>query len=178
MDSAVTVIGLTVTRLREFFTPSASVPPLGGGTDLVNILAGEAVIPPPWVGVGEDDEVSCGDCGPYLWIRLVSRWRTDNFPQKSITGSCGSQRAITLEAGIARCHPLDGTPAELEQLAAIQWDDSWRIDSALCAAMQDAEKAGKATASALGDGEPWGPEGLVLAWLQPAYAQLSRARST
>ncbi len=173
MDASVTVLGLTVTKLREFFSPGAAVPPLGGGTDLVNVLAGETVVPPPWVGV-DQDEVSCGDCGPYLWVRLVRRWRTDNFPQESANAKCGSQRAITIEAGIARCHPLDGTPEELEQLAAVQWDDSWRIDMALCAAMQDAERVAAAAATSLGTGEPYGPDGLVIAWTQIAHAQLSR----
>lgn len=173
MDAAVTVIGLTVTRLREFFSPTASVPPLGGGTDLVNILAGEIVVPPPWVGV-DQDEVSCEKCGPYLWVRLVRRWRTDAFPQESVVGKCSSQRAITIEAGIARCHPFNATPEELEQEAAVQWDDSWRIDAALCAAMQDAERAAAAAATALGTGEPYGPDGLVIAWTQIAHAQLSR----
>ncbi|MCM6777935.1 hypothetical protein NDR87_31445 [Nocardia sp. CDC159] len=171
-DQVATIVGLTVTRLRAQFDPTQDVPPLGGGTDRVHILAGEVVVPPPWVGFSDDSSASCEGCGPYLWVRLVRRWRTGDFPAEAATGSCMDRRACTIEAGIARCHPFEAAPAALEQAAAVQWDDSWRIDAALCAALRDAEDAGAATDSALGPGEPYGPEGLVLAWTQVAHAQL------
>ncbi|WP_169813281.1 hypothetical protein [Nocardia vaccinii] len=55
-----------------------------------------------------------------------------------------------MEAGIARCHPVDPCPAELEEIAMVQLDDSWRIDRALCAAMRDAESKGVAAVTGLG----------------------------
>ena len=167
-DRAVTVIGLAVTRLGEFFSPDAEVPPLGGGTDVVHIVAGETVSPPEWVGTSDD----CTGCGPYLWVRLARRWRTTEFPTEAVVAGCEVHKAITIEAGIARCHPLTDDPNESRELAAIQWDDSWRLETALCAAMQDAENAGVATVTGLGPGEPFGPEGLVIASLQTAHAQL------
>lgn len=171
-DHAATVIGLAVAQLRRFFTPEQQVPPLGGGTDTVNIVAGEVASPPPWVGVRDDDDTSCDDCGPYLWVRLVRRWRTEEFPTEATAGGCGLQPAITIEAGIARCHPFDPSPADLEEIAMVQLDDSWRIDRALCAAMREAESKGVVANTGLGAGEPFGPEGLVIAWLQTAHAQL------
>ncbi|WP_067902798.1 hypothetical protein [Nocardia vaccinii] len=81
MDKAATVIGLTVTQVRRFFAPDQEVPPLGGGTDDVNLVAGEVISPPPWVG---DDETACDGCGPYLWVRLVRRWRTEEFPTEAV----------------------------------------------------------------------------------------------
>ncbi|NKY48038.1 hypothetical protein [Nocardia cerradoensis] len=170
MDPVATVIGLALTRLRQVFAPDASAPPLGGGTDTVYILAGDTGIIPEWVGTNSD---SCDDCGPYIWVRLVRRWRTTEFPTESVTADCGAQKAITIEAGIARCHPVDADAAELEQLAAVQWDDAWRIDLALCAAMGDAEAAGRVGRAALGPGEPFGPEGLVIAWTQLAHAEIA-----
>jgi hypothetical protein len=171
MDAVATIVGFAVTRLQEVFAPDASVRPLGGGTDRVRVVAGEAVTPPEWVGTDSD---SCDGCGPFVWVRLVRRWRTEEFPTEAVTARCTLQKAITIEAGIARCHPLTDDPDELEQLAAVQWDDAWRIDLALCAAMADAKRAGKASDTALGAGEPWGPEGLVLVWTQLAYAELEK----
>lgn len=167
MDPTVTIIGLAVTRLREVYAADASVPPLGGGTDQVWILAGAEVVPPPWVAT-EDG----GDCAPYLWVRLVRKWRTTEFPNEMIAAGCNVAQAITIEAGIARCHPEDADIGEIEEIAAIQWDDAWRIDRALCGAMADAKKAGAAGEAALGPGEPFGPEGLVIAWSQLAFAEL------
>lgn len=183
-DKAVRVLGLVVEHVGAWFAPGQAVPPLGGGTEIVNVLAGERVVPPPWLVGGDDDEPSCADCGPYLWVRLARRWRTGGstpgrtavFPDALAAAGCGTARAITVEVGIARCHPLDGTPQELEQHAAIQWDDGWRIDNALCAAMRAAENVEAASHTAIGDGEPYGPEGLVTAWLQEAHAQLSKER--
>ena len=79
-----------------------------------------------------------------------------------------------MEAGIARCHPLDPDPEELYQLALTQMDDGWRIDNALCRAMKRATADGVevATDTAIGRGEPYGPQGLVVAWTQQAHAKL------
>ncbi|WP_280505828.1 hypothetical protein [Nocardia farcinica] len=167
-----TVLGLAVEKLRAVFSPSHANPPLGGGTDDVYLLAGDTVVPPPWL-VGDDEDTSCEGCGPYLWVRLARRWRTERFPVEAVVGKCGTSKAITIEAGIARCHPLDGTLAELEHHAAVQWDDSHRIDAALCAAMKAAKAADVITEYGLGAGVPVGPEGLVAVWLQPAYVELN-----
>lgn len=139
----------------------------------MHVLAGDIVAPPPWVGVSSCDDC---ECGAYLWVRLVARWRTGQSQNQAastiVLGKCNERRGITIEAGIARCHPLDATPEELEHHALVQMDDSWRIDNALCAAMQDSEREQAATDTGLGTGEPIGPEGLVLCWVQRAYAQL------
>lgn len=173
-DRAVTVIGLVVAELRRSFAPGIDRPPLGGGTYTVHILAGELVVPPPWLAGDNDD---CADCGPYLWVRLARRWRAGDSARSAVfrdvqAESCSQNRAITIEVGIARCHPLDGTPQELEEHAAIQWDDSWRIDNALCRAMKSAEGAQVITDSAIGAGEPSGPQGLAVMWLQTAHARM------
>lgn len=164
-DRAVTVIGLVIEKLRLYFTPEQTTPPLGGGTDTVNVLAGDVVT--PWLGDEGD-----GGCGPYLWVRMVRRWRTDDWPAESAAGGCRAGRAITLEAGVARCYPADPSVDEAEQIAHVQWDDSARMDAALCAAMAAAEKAGVAVNTGLGAGDPVGPEGMTIIWVQTAHAQL------
>lgn len=170
MDTTARVVGLVVEQLRVLFTPEQERPPLGGGTELVQVVAGEAAPPPVWMG-GQD----CSDCGgPYLWVRLTRRFRSEVFPEEARRGSCRSRRAFALEVGVARCAPmeLEPCPSDLEQQALVQWDDSWRLDVALCRALSAAEELGAATDSVLGVGEPWGPEGLVIAWLQTAVVQL------
>lgn len=179
-DKAVPVLGLVVDHLTEWFRPDQEVPPLGGGTENVWVLAGETVVPPPWLVGGDEDEPGCDGCGPYLWVRLARSWRTgtatrgqaSTFPDEAASAGCGSRRAITIEVGIARCHPLDGELEELWREATIQWDDSWRIDNALCNALAAAEKVRAATETTIGAGEPFGPQGMVTGWLQTANAQL------
>lgn len=174
-DKAVGVIGCVAERLRQFFGPDTEFPPIGGAIHQVHVLAGDQVAPPPWVGTTEDC-TDCTDCSAYLWVRLVSRWRTGQSQNMTasaaVIGKCNQARGITVEAGVARCHPLEGTRDELEQHALIQMDDSWRMDNALCAGMADAEAAGFASDTGLGTGEPYGPEGLLIIWTQRAYAQL------
>lgn len=172
-NNAVGIIGCVRARLAEFFSPDAAVPPVGGGTETVWLLAGDSVAPPPWVGVVQD---CTADCGVYLWVRLVTRWRTgqsQNMTASSaVIAKCNQRRGITVEAGVARCHPLDGCVEDLERLALVELDDSWRIDDALCAGLADAEAAGFATDTGLGTGDPFGPDGLVYGWTQRGYAQL------
>lgn len=171
-DKAVGVIGAVEASLGRWFGPDSEFPPIGGAIEQVHVLAGDQVAPPPWVGISED----CSNCSAYLWVRLVARWRTGQSanqpPSAAVIAKCNQSRGITIEAGVARCHPLEGTRDELEQHALIQLDDSWRIDNALCAGMKAAEKAGFATNTGIGTGEPWGPEALLLIWTQKAFAQL------
>lgn len=179
-DPAVTIMGLIEEELLRYFDPDPPAPyaaPIGGGTTLVWKLAGDqtGVTPPPWVG---PDDTLVGQCSPYLWMRLAGRWRqgqsVQTTPAAVMVPSCSRPRGVTVEVGIGRCHPLDiDTPPEvMEQHAHVQWDDSWRIDNALCQAMRRAEELEVVTETGVGPGEPIGPEGLVLTWTQSAYAQL------
>ncbi|WP_280420643.1 hypothetical protein [Nocardia carnea] len=171
-----TVIGLIKEELLRYFDPATN--PRGGGTTTVWLLAGADVSPPPWVGPGDDDVPGdCTDCGPYLWVRLVSRWRTGGprsaaFPDQALATACSMGRAATIEVGIARCHPLDGDEPTMAEQAFIQWSDSWRIDNALCKALAAAEKEEVVTGTAIDAGEPWGPEAMVLVWMQQAHVKL------
>lgn len=167
-NRAVTIVGLVADQLKLYFDPELSVPPLGGGTDTVHILAGDTVSP-PWL---EGDD-GCDGCGPYLWVRLVKRWRTEDFPSISQISMCTTAQAVTVEAGIARCYPYDPDEDDQTTAAMVQLDDSYRLDAALCAAMRAAEDKGIAVNTALGAGDPYGPNGLLIAWTQQAHAQLT-----
>lgn len=168
MDMAVRAIGLVVEELRASFTPEQAVPPRGGGAFDVFLVPGEFAPPPPF-------NPECRDCGPMVWVRLVNRFRTKTFPAPAEYADCGMRRAVTVEAGVARCSPLpdghsDLDRAALEAEAAVQWDDSWRMDSALCRVLRRAPEMGFLN-SAVGIGEPYGPEGMVVAWLQTVTLQ-------
>lgn len=162
MNRVTTFMGLLAEELRELFTPTRDSPPVGGGTDTIHFIAGNEVVLP----LVQDD---CPDMYPYLWVRLVSRSR-----HGSDVADCESRRAFTVEAGIARCSPWDIVehPDEQEQQAMAQWDDSRRIDMALCRALSRAENEGVSVGGSIGRGEPYGPQGLVIAWMQTATVRL------
>lgn len=179
-DKAPLVMTLVAQHLMEWFNPGAGkAVPLGGKVEQLHVLAGSEVTPPPWMGLAEDTEddavPSCEDCAAYLWLRMSGRWRSERFPSgryaeaTRLTGE--SRRSMALEVGIARCHPLDPDPAEETRIARVQWDDGYRMDQALCAALSEAEAKQIARYTAIGAGEPYGPDGLVLVWTQTAQAQ-------
>lgn len=165
-DKVPVLAGLIVEKLAEFFDPSHNAP-LGGGTQIVHVIAGEYPIAPAWGG--EDGECDCND--PFIWVRVQSRFRTKDFPVPLVRQTDCSSTAVTIEVGVARCAPDDLTPEQQEKQAFVQWDDAFRLDLALCAAMGVARNQGVALNTALNPGEPFGPEGLIIAWLQTVTAQ-------
>jgi hypothetical protein len=177
-NKAVALMGLVEAKLLEFFDPDPVppvVPPLGGGTTTVWHLSGDVIAPPPWV-IGEDGTCeTCDGCGPYLWMRLAQRWRQGQSQNMTASAAvipkCGQARGVTIEVGIARCHPLDGDPEVYQNKGLVLLDDSWRLDLALCAALKEAERLDIAKETGVGTGSPEGPEGMVLTWAQSAYAQ-------
>lgn len=154
-------MGCVEEALAAVFAPAAQ--PLGGGTTTIHVVAGEYAPGPVWIG----GDGNCAGCDPYVWLRLVRRARTTAFPAETETSACDTRQMLVIEVGIARCVD-DPTPRD----AYVQWDDAWRIDRALCAGLSRAVDAGAAIQSALGAGEPYGPEGMIAAWLQTGYAQI------
>lgn len=168
-DRVVPVVSHIVDSLRDFFSEGQQVPPKGGGTESIHIVAGEFAVPPAW------ENSDCNGCGdPFVWVRVQNRFRTRDFPVPAEKQQCGrDQRAFTVEVGVARCAPADELDLDaLGEQAFIQWDDAWRIDMALCAGLEAAKQRGVATDTAIGVGEPYGPEGLIIAWLQTAQVQI------
>lgn len=170
-DRVISLVGLVVEHLRTAFNPGQLHPPLGGGTAHVRFFAGDTIPTAAWNAHSQ----SCGCGEPMLWVRVVRRWRTTQFPNEFVGAApCGTPRAVTIEAGIMRCAITEPEPAwdDYEQEAMVAVDDSWRLDAALKRAMQCAETEHVANQTALAAGEPFGPEGGILAWAQHAHAEL------
>lgn len=174
-DPANCVINTTASVLKLFFDPSGDQPPIGGGTALVRLFAGEALPIQAWDFFRGDGE-GCDE--PFVWVRLMRRYRTRDFPTPYVGGEpCPMPVVIAVEVGVARCAAIStGADCDwscFENEAEISVDDSMRIERALCYA------AGKLTADlcspliGLDAILPYGPEGGVIAWTGILYAQLS-----
>ena len=176
-DGADCIINKVICALKEVFSPTSSSPPIGGGTELVRVFAGEA---PPLSAVDmhlADPDCACGE-QPFLWVRLMRRYPTDadRFPSATLGQSpCGNMSAVAIEVGIARCAAVfsddcDWTAYEAE--AEVSLDDSRRIELALCRAatlMKRSECSDEQTVDAV---IPYGPEGGVVAWIGTIYARV------
>lgn len=174
MDKAVGVVGFVVEQLRWAFSANQATPPLGGGTEHVRFFGGDSIPFAAW----NSHASSCGCNEPLVWARVVRRYRSGGLPEERFGGpnaGCVDPRAITVEAGVMRCAITDPEPSwdDLEREAMVQLDDSYRLDVALCRAMGCAEVEGMAISTLLAAGEPFGPEGGVLAWTQWIHAQLA-----
>lgn len=168
-DLTIVAVGLVVEELRRQFDPASENPPMGGGTADIRVIGGDMV---------PLDGFDSADCALLVWVRLARRYRTTAFPAEAASGArCGSQPVIVLEAGVARCADMgddNGPPAPsvIEREALVQMDDAWRVDAALCRAAARAEDEDIAPDCVLGAGEPYGPEGGVIAWFQTATFEL------
>jgi hypothetical protein len=173
-DGADCIINKVICALKEAFSPTSSQPPIGGGTERVRVFAGEAA---PLSAVDMHlDECGCGN-DPFVWVRLVRRYRTQSFPQPYVgDAACGAPIAIAVEVGIARCAVVfteggcDWTAYESE--AEVSLDDSARIELALCRAASLMKASNCSDAVALDAVVPFGPEGGVIAWVGTLYARV------
>lgn len=176
-DGADCVLNAVICAMREAFSNESSFPPVGGGTDKVRVFAGDAA---PLSAVDMHiDECGCGN-DPFIWVRLMRRYRTLNFPQPYVgDNNCGGQKVIAVEVGVARCAAVfspdgcDWTAYEAE--AETSLDDSWRVELALCRAsaklkQPDADGDICSELVALDAVIPYGPEGGVYAWIGTLYA--------
>lgn len=174
-DGAECVLNEVICALREAFSRTGSFPPVGGGTDIVRVFAGNAS---PLEAVDMHiNECGCGN-DPFLWVRLMRRYRTVNFPQPYVGDSnCGMQKVIAVEFGIARCTALAASPqgcgwTEYENEAETSLDDSWRIDLVLCRVSAKLKASGCADLVSMDSVIPHGPEGGVYGWIGTLYASI------
>ncbi|MGA6208058.1 hypothetical protein ACPESR_25225 [Nocardia testacea] len=170
-DPAIVVIGLMAAGLRRAFTEDQTTPPMGGGAQTVRFLAGDALPGAVW----NAHRTGCDCEKPMIYLRVVRRFRTSQLPEerRDQKSGCDEPRALTVEAGIMRCAITDAEPEwdDLEQEAFVALDDSFRLDQALVWAMADIEEK-VALSTMLAAGEPYGPEGGIIAWTQWAHIQL------
>lgn len=173
-DGADCIMNAVICAMREVFSPTSSQPPLGGGSDTVRLFAGDAT-PLGAVDMHIDDP-DCGCSQPFLWARLVRRYRSRTFPAPYVgIDPCGSPRVVAIEVGVARCAVIAREACawkDLEEEAEISMDDSWRIEMALCraSALMNAKQCSDMTAT---DAViPYGPEGGLIAWTGTIYARV------
>lgn len=160
-DPASTVINSIIAAMRQVFGTGTDCEPVGGGSNTVRFFAGEGA---------PIDEVSCE--APFLWVRLASRYRSEEFPDPSeIVPPCGAPEVIVVEIGVARCAVMDTSPttAQYDQEAEISLDDSWRIGKVMClvsALLKSDHQVGSGMVT------PYGPEGGIIAWSSDMYVSI------
>ena len=168
-DPASEIVTAVMEALRAAFDPNSECPPIGGGKDaVVRFFGGDGIPMAAWNAHTNDE----GCDYPFLWVRVLRRYRTNNLPTPTIdTTACGLSRAIALEMGVGRCATVEAEPtwAEYATEAEISLDDSWRIEQALCYAGTLIRKLGYA--SATDQITPYGPEGGVVAWMGTIYVE-------
>ena len=171
-DQAIVALGLVAEQMRCVFSEAQTTPPLGGGTEHVRFFAGEGMPAVAWAG----HLSSCGCEGPLLWMRVVRRFRTSELPDErpgTRDTGCPEPMAITIETGVMRCAVMDAEPTweQWDHEAQVQLDDSFRLDRALVRAADKIEQT-VAYSTLVAAGEPYGPEGGVIAWSQWLHIQL------
>ena len=169
-DPASEIVSAVMEALRAAFDPASECPPVGGGKDaVVRFFGGDGIPMAAWNAHTNDE----GCDYPFLWVRVLRRYRTNNLPTPTIdTTACGLSRAIALEMGVGRCATVEVDPTwqEYAAEAEISLDDSWRIEQALCyAGTLCRNKLGYA--SATDQITPYGPEGGVVAWMGTIYVE-------
>lgn len=174
-DGVECILNQAICAMREAFDPASSYPPLGGGSTTVRAFAGDAT---PLAAV--DMHIADAGCGndPFLWVRLVRRYRSQTFPTPYVgPEGCRSQRVAAVEVGVARCAVIEtgeGTDWKaLAEEAEISLDDSGRIELALCRASALMQSAKCSDMQAVDGIVPFGPDGGVIAWTGTLYAAVS-----
>lgn len=174
-DPAVDALACLIEAVRSVFTPTQTTPPTGGGTNDVRFMAGDQLPLAAWDAHNEGS-----DCQrPFLWVRLVHRYRStpEAFPAPvTQPDACGLYRALELEAGVARCAVIGESPSfdEYNAEATVALDDSFRLDVALCRAVECLTGDG-ASLVAVGNVAPFGPQGGIIAASTNLYVLLGKA---
>lgn len=167
------IINAAIFAMREAFDPNSSMPPLGGGGGDVRVFAGSGA---PMDAV----DMHVSDCGcdkPFLWVRLVRRYKTKTFPQPYVGAlECDVMNAVAIEVGVARCAALSAEAPDWKTLAEeaeISLDDSGRIELALCRAADLMKTRECSDIQAVDAVVPYGPEGGIISWVGTMYALVS-----
>jgi hypothetical protein len=169
VDPAHEVVAIFTAALASVFTCAQPCPPIGDCGDTVRFFAGSAVPLAAW-----DAHATGTECAePFLWVRVPRRFATEVFPTPAIDASnCSLPRVVAIEIGVGRCAVVGAEPGwdEYAHEAEVSLDDSWRVEIALCRAAADCRTFNHSVA--IGDVEPFGPDGGVVAWLGVAYVQI------
>lgn len=163
-QASVAVTGEILNQLRKKFSEAE---PFGGKIPEERVqhrVGSEVVID----GFSEGDE----DCEGLAWVSAVRRYRTTEFPAESFTsGNCGTQRALAVLVGVARCaatldhNGAPPSPQRINEEAIRGLDDAHRLDTAICAAGNELDERGAILGWAVDAVEPVGPQGGVIIWV-------------
>lgn len=169
MDDASAIVDAYVRAMKLVFSPTSECPPVGGGSTDVRFFAGMAPPTDAWDAHSDGGE---GCDNPFLWVRIMRRYRSLNFPTPTASvEACSAPRVLAIEIGVGRCAVTDAEPewTQYAHEAEVSLDDSWRIEKALCVAAGilrgDNRPVGIDTI------EPYGPEGGIIGWTGAAYIQ-------
>lgn len=166
-DPALEVVEAATLALLDWFNPDSVCPAKVGTTTDVRFFAGDGAPLAAW-----DSHASQSCDHPFVWVRMMRRYRSRQFPNPTIATDCQLPRVVPVEVGVGWCaiveeHPKWSTYAEE---AAISADTAWRIEEALCQAsgrlMHDDSGRAVGTDTIV----PYGPEGGVIAWTGVLYA--------
>lgn len=161
VDSLQDIVNTVRDAVLAAFNPTDAVMvPTGGGSATCRIVAGDAVPMQMW-----DAHAQGSDCKePFLWVRVMRRFRSKQFPAAIIATDCATQPVVELEIGVGRCSALSAEVDwdELDDEALVSLDDCWRVELALCRAQTLLTTAGRTVGT--GAITPYGPEGGVVAW--------------
>lgn len=174
VDPAAAVIDVFLAVMGEVFDPAGSCPPPGGGRRRppVRFFAGDGAL---------TGSVLPGvDCDPLVWVRASHRFRSRaaDFPGAYVGDrGCAAAdvfRVLAVEVGVARCTSMEAEAdwPLLHAEAVAGLDDSWRIETALCAAAGRLRQSLPGRLVATDTVMPRGPEGGVILWSGLAHVQL------
>lgn len=167
-DPALEVVEAARAALLSWFAPDSAVPAKVGTTATVRFFAGDGAPLAAW-----DSHASQGCEEPFVWVRMMRRYRSQSFPSPTInTNPCGLPRVVPVELGVGWCAVVDQEPrwSDYQREAEISADTSWRLEEALCLASKLLMRDGAERAVGTDSLVPYGPEGGVIAWTAVLYA--------
>lgn len=168
VDRLLDVVEAAQACMLKAFNPDDPIqPPLGGGSKVCRVLAGDAIAIELW-----DAHAEGSDCqAPFIWVRVCRRYLTETFPTPSVNiKDCSGPEVAELEFGVGRCTKVSEVVDWDEQAieAAVALDDSWRLGKAACcfrAAVSEQDVG-------VGTSTPYGPEGGVVGWTTQVFVSI------
>lgn len=153
--------------IQTVYSPDSPYPPPGGGSTTVHLVTGEGPEWDPMAGrFGEQGGQACED--PFIWVRLVTRYRSANFPEATVAPGCPGIPVIVMEIGVGRCINIDPEPDWSVISREAEWglDDAFRLDKIACVL---SGYLGTRALVAADPATPEGPEGGGIVWSTTVY---------
>lgn len=168
MDWAHSALTELMRVVRFIYDPNSPYPPLGGGTTRVQFVSGEGPEWNPLAGRIGDEQDNETEINPFLWVRLITRYRSTAFPEPTNGTGCAGTEVVVFEVGVGRCVNIDPVPDWNVIAEEADWglDDSWRLSKIGCAL---AGQLRNTHLVAYDPATPEGPEGGGIVWSTTVY---------